>query len=298
MGINPKELVKFLAGAVGSCLGGGALLDAWSNSAALSSEARLLLCVVATVIYISALILLHWRGIRWRLENGVSARLRGLSIAGHGSYFGLVFLLGLPPLTSAVMGKWHRPAQARGVTSPSPEVTRVVIADVDSDCNVAQKAPLKRQIRSELHREAAQAGLPVEVILHDQPMRADEKRDAALTLLEREKGQVLVWGGYACTQTDVEMNIRVEFRLRVGTEGASLQLDTDDFLRSLNLGLGIQPPRQAPLAELNSLNLQRLTAKSVTGLVILVMGIAEWRNGNRITRGNCPCLPAKGLRKA
>ncbi len=138
-----------------------------------------------------------------------------------------------------------------------PGVFRVLVTDLDQDCKIEPKAPLKYRIRKELQDQALKVGAYVEVVMVPESLRADETRQKALTVLKRERGHVLIWGNYSCTRTDVEMDIRAEWTL----DGVDL-----------DIGRGI---RQAKLTELDSLVLPNLAAKSMSGVVFLLLALSE-----------------------
>lgn len=151
---------------------------------------------------------------------------------------------------------------------PPPGTTRILIADLDQDCLIREKSPLKHRIRRELQDNADKSGVKIEVLLLSDPLRPDETRRSALDLMSRNHAHILIWGNYTCTQSDVEIDVRAELNLpRVEWKWVRLG-----------------GARQAGISELNSMKLQNIAARSTTGVILLVLAHAESvkRNWSRV----------------
>ncbi|MDX2181894.1 MAG: tetratricopeptide repeat protein [Bryobacteraceae bacterium] len=172
----------------------------------------------------------------------------------HRRHIAIVFLL-----TVCAVGTFYW-----RFSGPSPGAIRILIADIDQRCP-DQKQDFKRDIRRELQHEAAKVGVKVEVRLLDSAIRSDETRESARALLKWKRGHILIWGDYACTSTDVQVDIRAEWSLP--------GVDQDLFV-------GTGTSYQAKLSELSEFRLQNVTAKSLTGLVLFLLALSDWTTGN------------------
>jgi tetratricopeptide (TPR) repeat protein len=163
---------------------------------------------------------------------------------------------------------------------PKPGVFRVLITDLDQDCDIKPKAPLKSRIRKELQDQAAKVGASLEVVMLPDPLRADETRESALVLLKENHGHILIWGNYHCTRELAEMHIRAEWKI----DGVDLKVGRE--------------ARQATLAELDSLALPKLEAKSIAGLVFLVLALSEYERSSWAAVEKLNVQAAESLREA
>lgn len=147
----------------------------------------------------------------------------------------------------------------------------VLIANLDQDCRVEPKVPFANYIKRELQDRAAAENVSIEVRVLPASLRSDEPRESALRLITQEQGDILFWGGYSCTRTDIDFDFRVvtkeEAKAYFPASPLAVKMAGDDWFE--------EGPRQAPIAVLDNLLLQKFTARSLAGLSFLMLSTLE-----------------------